>query len=101
MSTNSVKPLNPRNLLLSFYRLIKNGDVHPTRFHDLRHTVACLMLAENINPKIIKEILGHFGYKSNAGYLLSCFTCQTSTNRFSICFLVRNNNSTSIHQSIM
>ncbi|WP_353957340.1 tyrosine-type recombinase/integrase [Paenibacillus silvae] len=31
----------------------------PYSFHDLRHTVASLMLAENINPKIVKEVLGH------------------------------------------
>ncbi|WP_397330576.1 tyrosine-type recombinase/integrase [Paenibacillus polymyxa] len=43
----------------SFYRLIRNADVPPIRFHDLRHNVASLMLAQNINPKIVKEILGH------------------------------------------
>ncbi|WP_405172964.1 site-specific integrase [Paenibacillus sp. FSL H8-0280] len=57
--TNSGKALNPRNLLRSFYRLIRNADVPPIRFHDLRHTVASLMLAQNINPRIVKEILGH------------------------------------------
>ncbi|MGG4399306.1 tyrosine-type recombinase/integrase [Paenibacillus amylolyticus] len=35
------------------------ADVPHIRFHDLRHTVASLMLAQNINPKIVKEILGH------------------------------------------
>ncbi|WP_306436988.1 tyrosine-type recombinase/integrase [Paenibacillus lactis] len=29
------------------------------RFHDLRHTVATLMLQGEINPKVVKEILGH------------------------------------------
>ncbi|OAX49906.1 site-specific integrase [Paenibacillus sp. AD87] len=57
--TSSGKPLNPRNLLRSFYRLIFKADVPAIRFHDLRHTVASLMLARNINPKIVKEILGH------------------------------------------
>lgn len=57
--TSSGKPLNPRNLLRSFYRLIFKAGVPPIRFHDLRHTVASLMLAQNINPKIVKEILGH------------------------------------------
>ncbi|MGG1615610.1 tyrosine-type recombinase/integrase [Paenibacillus sp. NRS-1782] len=54
-----LSPLKPRNLLRSFYRLIKYADVPPIRFHVLRHTVASLMLAENVNPKIVKEILGH------------------------------------------
>ncbi|GKU79436.1 site-specific integrase [Paenibacillus sp. L3-i20] len=53
------KPLNPRNLLRTFYKLMKKADVPKIRFHDLRHTVATLMLARNINPKVVKEILGH------------------------------------------
>lgn len=57
--TKSGKPLNPRNLLRNFYKLIKKADVPRIRFHDLRHTVATLMLAQNINPKVVKEILGH------------------------------------------
>ncbi len=39
--------------------LIKKADVPKIRFHDLRHTVATLMLKGEINPKIVKEILGH------------------------------------------
>lgn len=52
-------PLNPRNVLREFYRLMKKAKVPKIRFHDLRHTVATLMLSRNINPKIVKEILGH------------------------------------------
>ena len=29
------------------------------RFHDLRHTVATLLLSKEINPKIVQEQLGH------------------------------------------
>lgn len=52
-------PINPRNLLRTFYSLMKKADVPKIRFHDLRHTVARLMLSRNINPKVVKEILGH------------------------------------------
>ncbi|MBW7476669.1 site-specific integrase [Paenibacillus oenotherae] len=52
-------PINPRNLLRSFYSLMKKAEVPKIRFHDLRHTVATLMLSRNINPKVVKEILGH------------------------------------------
>lgn len=52
-------PVNPRNLLREFYRLMKKAKVSKIRFHDLRHTVATLMLSQGINPKIVKEILGH------------------------------------------
>lgn len=30
-----------------------------TRFHDLRHTCATLLLSRNVNPKIVSEMLGH------------------------------------------
>jgi integrase len=30
-----------------------------TRFHDLRHTCATLLLSKNVNPKIVSEMLGH------------------------------------------
>jgi len=30
-----------------------------TRFHDLRHTCATLLLTRNVNPKIVSEMLGH------------------------------------------
>ncbi|CAM3830071.1 site-specific integrase [Paenibacillus lactis] len=49
----------PRNVLRTFYNLIKKADVSKIRFHDLRHTVASLMLQGGINPKVVKEILGH------------------------------------------
>lgn len=52
-------PILPRNLLRTFYNLIKKADVPKIRFHDLRHTVATLMLQGEINPKVVKEILGH------------------------------------------
>jgi integrase len=52
-------PVNPRNLLRVFYSLMKEARVPKIRFHDLRHTVATLMLSQSVNPKIVKEILGH------------------------------------------
>jgi integrase len=30
-----------------------------TRFHDLRHTCATLLLSRSVNPKIVSEMLGH------------------------------------------
>ncbi len=29
------------------------------RFHDLRHCCASLLLAQNVHPKVVQEILGH------------------------------------------
>ena len=30
-----------------------------TRFHDLRHTCATLLLARNVNPRLVADLLGH------------------------------------------
>jgi integrase len=30
-----------------------------TRFHDLRHTCAILLLTKNVNPKVVSEMLGN------------------------------------------
>jgi len=53
--------INPSNLRSrSFAKLLKSAGLPPdTRFHDLRHTCATLMLLGNVNPKIVSEMLGH------------------------------------------
>jgi integrase len=52
--------INPSNLRnRSFARLFQRAGLPPTtRFHDL-HTCATLLLAYNVNPKIVSEMLGH------------------------------------------
>ena len=30
-----------------------------TRFHDLRHTCATLLLGKGVHPKLVQELLGH------------------------------------------
>jgi len=39
--------------------LLKAGLPHTTRFHDLRHTCATLLLSKGVHPKIVQEVLGH------------------------------------------
>ena len=39
--------------------LIKAGLPMTTRFHDLRHWCASLLIAYDVHPKAIQEILGH------------------------------------------
>jgi integrase len=53
--------INPSNLRnRSFARLLKRPGLPPgTRFHNLRHTCATLLLSRNVNPKIVSEMLGH------------------------------------------
>jgi integrase len=53
-------PINKDNLTSrTFAHLMEQAKVPRIRFHDLRHTSATLLLAANINPKVVSERLGH------------------------------------------
>ena len=54
----------------SFRRLLALLDLPPMRFHDLRHSYATWMLAENVNPKIVSSVLGH----ANVGVTLDIYS---------------------------
>jgi integrase len=43
----------------SFKPLLTAAKLPTIRFHDLRHSAATLLLAENVHPKIVQERLGH------------------------------------------
>ncbi len=44
----------------SFAKLLKRAGLPAsTRFHDLRHTCATLLLSRNVHPKYVQELLGH------------------------------------------
>jgi integrase len=53
-------PLWGGNLNRTFKaRLQRAGLPKSTRFHDLRHTCATLLLKQGVNPKFVQELLGH------------------------------------------
>lgn len=53
-------PMGARNLQRAFkIRLKRAGLPQTTRFHDLRHTCATLLLKQGVNPKFVQELLGH------------------------------------------
>ncbi len=39
--------------------MLVKAELLDTRFHDLRHTTATLLLRNGAHPKIVQEILGH------------------------------------------
>ncbi len=43
----------------SWKPLLRNAGLPDTRFHDLRHTCATLLLTKGVHPKIVSEMLGH------------------------------------------
>src|SRR5215210_5043953 len=61
LATSSGTPIRPQNLVRrSFKPLLRRAGLpEETRFHDLRHTCATLLLVEGVHPKIVQEMLGH------------------------------------------
>ena len=52
-------PIDPRNDYRDFKQLLARAELPPVRLHDLRHTAASLLLAQNVPARVVMEILGH------------------------------------------
>lgn len=52
-------PLNPNWVLKRFKSLLKKASLPDIRLHDLRHSVATILLSMGTHPKIVQELLGH------------------------------------------
>jgi integrase len=52
-------PLAENSLRRGFYRILASTGLPRIRLHDLRHTMASLMLAQGEHPKVVSERLGH------------------------------------------
>ncbi|GAA4703650.1 tyrosine-type recombinase/integrase [Brevibacillus fulvus] len=57
--TDEGKPIEPRNLVRHFDRMIQETGLQKIRFHDLRHTHATILLQLGEHPKVVSERLGH------------------------------------------
>lgn len=58
-TTNIGTAISPRNLVRHFKTKLKEAGLPEIRFHDLRHTVATLLLEKNVHPLIVAEQLRH------------------------------------------
>jgi integrase len=47
------------NLHVAFKQLLESAGLPDIRFHDLRHSVASILLSMEVNPKVVQELLGH------------------------------------------
>ena len=56
----------PRYLSDGFKRILEQNGLRRIRFHDLRHTCASLLLANNVPMKKIQEWLGHNDFSTTA-----------------------------------
>lgn len=53
-------PLHPRAFTRQFQKALKNSGIRKIRFHDLRHTVATMLLEDGKAINTVQEILGHY-----------------------------------------
>ena len=53
------KLISPNTVTHDFHQVIKKNGMKMLRFHDLRHSCASLLLANDIPMKAIQEWLGH------------------------------------------
>ncbi|HEX5709580.1 MAG TPA: site-specific integrase, partial [Pyrinomonadaceae bacterium] len=58
-TTSVGTPLNPRNVLRSFHRLLEKAGIPRRGVHNLRHTCASLLLEQNVHARTLMDILGH------------------------------------------
>lgn len=52
-------PIDPRNFVRQFERLLAKAKLPKISFHDLRHSHATMLLTLNEHPKVVQERLGH------------------------------------------
>jgi integrase len=58
--SNRGTPMEPRNLVCHFKAALKRaGLLETTRFHDQRHSCAALLIAQDVHPRVVMEILRH------------------------------------------
>jgi integrase len=59
-STKAGTPINQSNLIKrEFHPALKRAGLRRIRWHDLRHTYAALMIAQNCNLKLLQTWMGH------------------------------------------
>ena len=59
VTTEDGRPMHPESLSSLFVRQAKRAGLSPIRLHDLRHSVASILLAQGVHPKVVSEQLGH------------------------------------------
>jgi integrase len=59
ITTDDGRPMHPETLSGLFVRQAKRAGLPQIRLHDLRHSVASILLARGVHPKVVSELLGH------------------------------------------
>jgi integrase len=58
-ATGHGTPIDPRNAIRVWHRLLAKAKLERRPFHTCRHTAASLLLAEGVPVKVVQEVLGH------------------------------------------
>ncbi|RPF43359.1 site-specific recombinase XerD [Hydrogenoanaerobacterium saccharovorans] len=58
--------ISPDYITYTFRNFIKNNNLKPIRFHDLRHSFASALRTQGVDMKQIQEWLGHSNYSTTA-----------------------------------
>jgi len=58
-TTQIGSPLDARDVLRQFARVLTAAGISHMRFHDLRHSCATLLLAQGVPARVVQDILGH------------------------------------------
>jgi integrase len=53
------EPQDSGSVTTALHRALRRADLPQVRVHDLRHTVASVLLAHGANPKVVQDLLGH------------------------------------------
>ena len=60
------RPMQPDYLSRKFCMVLRKHGLEHIRFHDLRHTVATLMITSEANMKFVQEVMGHASLSTTA-----------------------------------
>lgn len=52
------KPIDPRKDYERWRNLLTSAGVRPARLHDARHTAATILLVQEVDPRIVMELMG-------------------------------------------
>jgi integrase len=58
-TTSIGTPLDARNVVRHFHRLLAKAGLPRMPFHVLRHTAASLLLAQGLDLRVVQQVLGH------------------------------------------
>ena len=72
-TTNNGKIMNPATGPKWFSKFLEKNDFPHIRFHDLRHTFASILVAENIDIKTVSHKLGHASPSTTYAYYVHDF----------------------------